>query len=76
MAIYATLGVSQALGLCVMGGTFAFFTYFASQSLHKVCPLAATGCCFHTPLQDAIERVMHAPMSFFDTTVSVRPLLE
>ncbi|KIK62471.1 hypothetical protein GYMLUDRAFT_41922 [Collybiopsis luxurians FD-317 M1] len=52
MGIYAGLGVSQAVAMFLMGSTFAIFTYFASQRLHKA----------------AIERVMRAPMSFFETT--------
>ncbi|KAF8072009.1 ABC transporter [Lyophyllum atratum] len=52
MGIYAFLGVSQAVAFFIMGSMFALLTYFASQSLHK----------------SAIERVMHAPMSFFETT--------
>ncbi|EJD45804.1 ABC transporter [Auricularia subglabra TFB-10046 SS5] len=50
--IYAALGVCQAIGFFFIGSLFAFFTYFASQSLHKA----------------AVERILHAPMSFFDTT--------
>ncbi|KAJ8692856.1 hypothetical protein PTI98_010127 [Pleurotus ostreatus] len=52
MGIYASLGISQALASFLMGSTFAMLTYFASQRLHKA----------------AINRVLHAPMSFFDTT--------
>ncbi|KAF8150782.1 ABC transporter [Crassisporium funariophilum] len=52
MGIYAGLGVSQAIASFLMGATFAMLTYFASQRLHK----------------DSIKRVMHAPMSFFETT--------
>ncbi|PFH53092.1 hypothetical protein AMATHDRAFT_73621 [Amanita thiersii Skay4041] len=52
MGLYGFLGVFQAVASFLMGSTFAMFTYFASQRLHK----------------DAIERVMHAPMSFFETT--------
>ncbi|KAI0749569.1 ABC transporter [Daedaleopsis nitida] len=52
MGIYAALGVSQALTFFMMGATFASLTYFASQALHKA----------------AIQRVMYAPMSFFETT--------
>ncbi|KAJ7650714.1 ABC transporter [Roridomyces roridus] len=52
MAIYAALGVSQAFTFFFMGSAFALLTYFASQNLHK----------------GALKRVMHAPMSFFDTT--------
>lgn len=37
MGIYAMLGVSQAVAAFFMGATFALFTYFASQRLHKVC---------------------------------------
>ncbi|KAF9000599.1 ABC transporter [Cyathus striatus] len=52
MGIYAGLGVSQAIAAFLMGSTFSMLTYFASQRLHR----------------NAIERVMHAPMSFFETT--------
>ncbi|KAK7032834.1 oligomycin resistance ATP-dependent permease YOR1 [Favolaschia claudopus] len=52
MGIYALLGVSQAISFFLMGSTFAGLTYFASQNLHK----------------QALTRVMHAPMSFFETT--------
>ncbi|KAJ7039616.1 ABC transporter [Mycena alexandri] len=52
MGIYAFFGVSQAITFFFMGSTFALLTYFASQTLHK----------------RALTRVMHAPMSFFETT--------
>ncbi|KAG8679690.1 hypothetical protein FRC08_016804 [Ceratobasidium sp. 394] len=52
MAIYAVLGFMQAFGLFCMGGVFAVFTFYASQSLHR----------------DALDRMLHAPISFFDTT--------
>ncbi|TFK46118.1 ABC transporter [Heliocybe sulcata] len=52
MGIYAGLGVSQAITFFFMGSMFAFLTYFASRQLHRA----------------AINRVMHAPMSFFETT--------
>ncbi|KAF5342067.1 hypothetical protein D9611_001575 [Ephemerocybe angulata] len=52
MGIYAALGVSQAVAAFLMGATFAVLTYFASKTLHK----------------GSIKRVMHAPMSFFETT--------
>ncbi|KAG6861355.1 hypothetical protein C0995_001088 [Termitomyces sp. Mi166 len=52
MGIYAFLGVSQAISFFLMGSMFALLTFFASQSLHRA----------------AITRVMHAPMSFFETT--------
>ncbi|KAH6913063.1 ATP-binding cassette transporter YOR1 [Coprinopsis sp. MPI-PUGE-AT-0042] len=53
MGIYAALGVGQALFTFTMGAAFAMLTFFASQRLHK----------------GAISRIMHAPMSFFETTV-------
>ncbi|EIN04040.1 hypothetical protein PUNSTDRAFT_55872 [Punctularia strigosozonata HHB-11173 SS5] len=52
MGIYAMLGVSQAVASTFMGFAFSFLTYYASKNLHR----------------DAITRVMHAPMSFFETT--------
>ncbi|CAE6433942.1 unnamed protein product [Rhizoctonia solani] len=52
MAVYAVLGFAQAFGLFCMGGVFAILTFYASQSLHR----------------DALDRVLHAPISFFDTT--------
>ncbi|KAG9127510.1 hypothetical protein FRC07_012919 [Ceratobasidium sp. 392] len=52
MAIYAILGFAQAFGLFCMGGVFAIFTFYASQTLHR----------------DALNRILHAPISFFDTT--------
>ncbi|PPQ64144.1 hypothetical protein CVT24_008774 [Panaeolus cyanescens] len=52
MGVYAALGVSQAFAAFLMGATFSLLTFFASQRLHK----------------GAIKRVMHAPMSFFETT--------
>ncbi|KAG7451066.1 ABC transporter [Guyanagaster necrorhizus] len=52
MGIYAMLGVAQALAFFVMGSMFAILTYFASQRLHSL----------------AVDRIMHAPMSFFETT--------
>lgn len=58
MGIYATLGVGQALAAFVNGVVFAFLIYTASRQLHK----------------DAIYRVLHAPMSFFETTVSISVL--
>ncbi|KAG1781565.1 ABC transporter [Suillus placidus] len=50
--IYAALGVSQALTMFMMGGVFALLTYYASIQLHR----------------RSIQRVMYAPMSFFETT--------
>jgi hypothetical protein len=73
MGIYAALGVSQAFFSFLTGVMFALLTYFASRRLHKVLYREAFSevetklifFCF----QDAINRIMHAPMSFFDTTV-------
>lgn len=52
MAIYAGLGIFQALGLFLMGASAAFFGYNASKSLHY----------------GASRKVLLAPMSYFDTT--------
>ncbi|TFY56998.1 hypothetical protein EVG20_g8713 [Dentipellis fragilis] len=52
MAIYAVIGVGQALTAFLMGISLALIVFVASQRLHR----------------DAITRVMHAPMSFFETT--------
>ncbi|KAG1825133.1 ABC transporter [Suillus variegatus] len=52
LASTAALGVSQALTMFMMGGVLALLTYYASQQLHG----------------RSIQRVMYAPMSFFETT--------
>ncbi|QRV97503.1 ABC transporter transmembrane region [Ceratobasidium sp. AG-Ba] len=52
MGIYAGLGTAQALTMFSMGALFALMSFYASVSLHR----------------DAVKRLMHAPMSFFDTT--------
>ncbi|EJU00125.1 ABC transporter [Dacryopinax primogenitus] len=52
MGIYAGWGFFQAISFFLNGTVFAMLTFYASQALHR----------------DAIDRVMHAPMSFFDTT--------
>ena len=52
MGIYAALGAAQAITLFSMGCCFAMLTYFSSQRLHKW----------------SIQSVLHAPMSFFETT--------
>ncbi|TRM64251.1 P-loop containing nucleoside triphosphate hydrolase protein [Schizophyllum amplum] len=52
MGVYAGLGVAQAVTVFLMGCCFAMLTYFSSQRLHKW----------------AIQSVLHAPMSFFETT--------
>ena len=52
MGVYAGIGVGQAITTFCVGACFALFTYFSSQRLHK----------------NAITHVLHAPMSFFETT--------
>ncbi|KAH0833242.1 ABC transporter [Lanmaoa asiatica] len=59
IAVYAAFGVSQALFLFVIGITFAILTYYASREL----------------FERAITRVLHAPMSFFETIVTLSSLL-
>ncbi|KAF8598170.1 ABC transporter [Ceratobasidium sp. AG-I] len=52
MGIYAGLGAAQAITIFTMGALFALMSFYASVSLHR----------------SAMKRLMHAPMSFFDTT--------
>ncbi|CAO1615299.1 unnamed protein product [Parajaminaea phylloscopi] len=52
MGTYAALGLGQSLGLFCMSASFALFAFFTSQHLHA----------------RAAKRVLHAPLSFFDTT--------
>ncbi|CAE6465597.1 unnamed protein product [Rhizoctonia solani] len=52
MGIYAGLGAAQAISIFAMGAMFALMSFYASVSLHR----------------SAMKRLMHAPMSFFDTT--------
>ncbi|KIY65390.1 hypothetical protein CYLTODRAFT_492364 [Cylindrobasidium torrendii FP15055 ss-10] len=52
MGIYAGLGVSVAVSNFLLGSSLALFTYFASQNLHA----------------RSLQRIMYAPMSFFETT--------
>jgi len=52
MGIYALLGVSLTMTFFASGSTIGLLTYFASKTLHR----------------RAITTVMHAPMSFFETT--------
>ncbi|KAI0917113.1 hypothetical protein AcV5_007675 [Taiwanofungus camphoratus] len=52
MGIYAGLGFAQTVIYLLTAGMFAFQAYFASRALHRM----------------AIDRIMHAPMSFFETT--------
>ena len=72
MGIYAALGVGQAVAAFLMGAAFALLTYFASQRLHKVGdnPHKYQSYPLNILCQGSIKRVMHAPMSFFETTVS------
>ncbi|KAN0063624.1 Multidrug resistance protein fer6 [Thecaphora frezii] len=52
MGIYAVLGLAQSLGLLGMGIVFSGFTIHAATNLHH----------------RALQRVLHAPFSFFDAT--------
>ncbi|CAO1636594.1 unnamed protein product [Jaminaea pallidilutea] len=52
MGVYAALGIGQSLGLFCMSASFALFAYYTSSHLHA----------------RAAKRVLHAPLSFFDTT--------
>ncbi|EJU01052.1 ABC protein [Dacryopinax primogenitus] len=52
MGLYATLGVSQAFLTLAMGAGMTWLSYLASVRLHK----------------EAVFKVFHAPMAFFDTT--------
>ncbi|KAF9510627.1 hypothetical protein BS47DRAFT_1395826 [Hydnum rufescens UP504] len=49
---FTGLGIGQALSLFLLGSTFAVMSFFASVKMHK----------------DSIQHMMHAPMSFFETT--------
>ncbi|KAG8878402.1 hypothetical protein FRB97_002483 [Tulasnella sp. 331] len=52
MALYAILGISQALFTFALGATMALLSFYACVNLHR----------------QAVRKVFHAPMSFFDTT--------
>jgi len=52
MGIYAALGISLTITFFASGAAVGLIAYFASKSLHR----------------SAITSVMHAPMSFFETT--------
>ena len=52
MGIYAALGVSLAIMFFITGALIGPFTYYASKSLYR----------------RTVTSVMHAPMSFFETT--------
>lgn len=52
MGGYAMFGVGQSLGLFCMSAAFAFFCFWCSNNLHRL----------------AMSRMLHAPISFFDTT--------
>ncbi|KAG6334059.1 hypothetical protein ID866_5033 [Astraeus odoratus] len=69
MAIYTSLGVAQALTMFFVDAIISVLTYYASQNLYEVrLPVwyQPTGTA-HT-IQRAIRHVLHAPMSFFETT--------
>jgi len=52
MAIYAALGVALTIALFSSGASVGLITYSASKTIHR----------------KTITTVMHAPMSFFETT--------
>ena len=52
MGIYTALGTSLTFTLFTSGATIGLLTYSASKTLHRI----------------AITSVMHAPMSYFETT--------
>jgi ABC-type multidrug transport system fused ATPase/permease subunit len=52
MGIYAALRVTSTITFFISGASIGLLTYFASKALHR----------------KAITSVMHAPMSFFETT--------
>jgi hypothetical protein len=65
------LGIAQALTTFFGGTIIAFLIYSASRRLHHVgslCPESSFHLMFW---KDAISRVMHSPMSFFETTVRI-----
>ena len=53
MLLYAMLGIGNAVFTFGLGAAMGWESYLASRSLHH----------------DALSRVFHAPMVFFDTTV-------
>jgi hypothetical protein len=70
MGIYATLGVAQAFTGFLNGTIIAFVVHSASKRLHHVgSPCMDCSLYRLTSCKDAISRVMHSPMSFFETTV-------
>lgn len=71
MGIYAGLGIAQAIGFFLMGLMFSFLTYYASQELHRVRRIHRCRDLTADSVQTSIKRVMHAPMSFFETTVRI-----
>ncbi|KAF8530162.1 ABC protein [Hysterangium stoloniferum] len=52
MTIYGCLGLSQALFTFALGASLGWLSILASENLHW----------------EAMEKILHAPMSFFDTT--------
>jgi len=51
MALYASLGIAQAVFTFGLGGAMGWQSYLASKNLHRM----------------AIQRIFLAPMEFFDT---------
>ncbi|KAG8982744.1 hypothetical protein FRB90_006577, partial [Tulasnella sp. 427] len=52
MALYAVLGVAQSAFLYVFGAVMSLLSLYACRNLHN----------------QAVHKIFHAPMSFFDTT--------
>ena len=73
MGIYAMLGIAQAVTTFFSGTIIAFLIYSASRRLHHVGSLCVPSILPHLIFlkDDAISRVMHSPMSFFETTVRI-----
>ena len=53
MLLYAMLGIGSSIFTFGLGAAMGWESYLASRSLHR----------------DALFKVFHAPMVFFDTTV-------
>lgn len=66
MGVYASLGVAQAIGFFLLGAVLSFMTYFASKGLHKASSNLIKVNNSNKP-QAALKRILHSPMSFFDT---------
>ncbi|KAG8935993.1 hypothetical protein FRC02_005189 [Tulasnella sp. 418] len=52
MGLYAALGLLNAVFTFTLGGSMAVLSFYACETLHR----------------QAVEKIFHAPMAFFDTT--------